>query len=578
MKSHSKLSKSLLSLVLALVIGSTSLLYAQVVVPIQEAGMVETTDFGSVPKEVLWTKDNQVMVLIPAGTYKIGRNPNPLLEIPVNETPEVSVTVGSFYIDKTEVSNAQYNKQLVNTGIGKPRSVTNQKLLIDDHPVIGISWGDAAGYAASVSKDLPTEAEWEIAARGRESYLYPWGNVDKPGAARVNFSLFEGTAPVGKTSGDVSPFGVNDMAGNASEWVRDFYIRNYYSEVNGKTNPQITENQESRSVRGGNFYGTNATGHLTYRNTVNPLFSREEIGFRTVFRLQKVQPTPTPTPAPPTPTPTPDPEDEIKAMENLLQPYFESPDKVLPSELVRLGAGGQSSPVVFFNQSPYKVTLGFVDPIKQLVFRYPTVIEAYGIQRINVPTAEPLDIFSAAQGSPNTGIVRLGRVNSVSQPFIVIPSYVYANTIRTDGKTSEPEKKYQLSQFYGKTYQPDWHVIEVFNSTSTPVDVRIDRIKPDGTVITSSNIVLDASEVGIFDNFPGTDLQISAKYLGATQEANSQKVVFKTNKSQDRRFFTLFEDKLGKTYTVQLSTLPEIGIRKQEVTIAKDFRTSYVLD
>ncbi|MGF1572561.1 MAG: formylglycine-generating enzyme family protein [Sumerlaeia bacterium] len=578
MYSHSKQISAFFALLLATLVSVTSIVQAQAFVAIKEAGTVQTTDFGPVPKEILWKKDNQVMVLIPAGTYTIGRKPNLALEINENETPEVTVTVGSFFIDKTEVTNLQYTNQLSATGVGKPRSITNENLLDDSKPVVGISWFDALGYAKNLQKDLPTEAEWEIAARGKEAFLYPWGNFDQQGAARVRRSLVDGTVPVGTMKSDVSPFGVADMAGNVSEWVKDNYVRDYYSRVAGKTNPEITKNEESKTIRGGNFYGSAALGHLTYRNTVNPLYSREEVGFRTVFRLQPPPPEPTPTPAPPTPTPTPDPDDLAERMIQILQPYFDDPDKILPSEMVRFGAGGRTSQTVFYNQSPLRLTMAFVDPENELVYRYPTYVEPHSVILQKIPTASKLEMFATAENGVNSRITRLGQLNSASSPFIVIPASTFANTISADGNATTPETTTQLLQYYGKTYQPDWHIIQVYNGTSAPVEVMLDRIRPDGSVITPSSIVVDSNEVGIFNNFPGADFQISAKYLGATQPMNSQKVIFKTNNQQDRRFFSLFEDKLGKTYKVQLSVLPEIGIRKQEFKIPGEIRDSYVLD
>lgn len=550
---------------------------AQILVPITESGQIETSDFGLQWKEIRWTKDNQVMVLIPAGTYQIGRAPNIALNVPVNQTPISTVTVGSYYIDKTEVSNFQYNAQVAVTSIGKPRSITNLDLLKDEHPVIGITWTDSRDYALSIKKDLPTEAEWEIAARGQSGYLYPWGNEPQDGAAAVG-SGSDISSPVGTNPLDVSGFGVFDMAGNVSEWVKDNYLRDYYSQVDGKSQPEISELQESKSIRGGNYFSKASDGVLTFRNSLPTLYSRSEIGFRTVFRLQKVQPTPTPTPIPPTPTPTPDPKVLTDEMQSLLTPYFENPELVLPSEFVRLAEGGPSSPVLFFNQSPFPVVLGFIDPFDKLVFRFPTTIEPYAVQQINLPTKSPFEIFASATGSEIPGIYQLGKVNSLSNPFVVMSSKTFAKTVRLDGSTTSPIPKTELAQFYGKTYQPDWNVVEVFNSTSSPVEVRLDRVQPDRKVLKTVTLIIDVNEVGIFDNYPGTDLQVSAKYLGAKDEANSAKLLFKTNKTQDRCFFTLFEDNLGKTYTVQLSVLPEIGIRKVETKILDDLRKTYVLD
>ena len=548
------------------------------VTPVEEAGKIDTPDFGPNYREIIWGPDNQRMILIPGGTYKIGRQPSPTVNVPLNQQPQATVTIGSFYIDATEVTNQQYNFLARQAGLGQPRSLTNESLREDLKPVVGISWFDATEYAKAVRKDLPTEAEWEIAARGKDSLLYPWGNTYSKTASHHDKSTVVGTVPVGTTLSDRSPFGVLDMAGNAAEWVKDYYIRDFYKFANGKQNPEYTALDEARSIRGGSFQSDPDEILSTYRTSVVPAYTREEVGFRTVFRLQKIQPTPTPPPPTPTPVPTPTSQERSDQMVRLLEQYFADGNSILPGEFVQFATATASAECFFFNQSPFSVNLGFVDTERQLVHRFPSTMEPYSFRVISIPTDRSLEIFSSAPGSTKKGIVRLGEVNALSSPMVVIPSYAYATQIRPDGGLKESEMSLFAEQVYGKNYQPDWHVVEVFNGTNHPVEIIIERVRPDRTVLETVKVVTDSKEVAVFDQFPGTDLVLSAKYLGASDPITSSKSAFRTNNTADRRFFSLFEDTLGKTYKVQLTVLPEIGIRKSEVTIPKDLRSKYVLE
>ena len=150
------------------------------------------------------------MMLVPKDEYRLGDNAQP-------------VTLGPFYIDKYEVTNGLYNKFCGQPGHTCPAPPAldadyNNKLL---RPVIGVSWTDADNYCKSAGKRLPTDAEWEAAARGTDQRKYPWGNWMVPGLANLGGGSSEGahTADVGSYPVDLSPSGVADMAGNAREWV-----------------------------------------------------------------------------------------------------------------------------------------------------------------------------------------------------------------------------------------------------------------------------------------------------------------------------------------------------------------------
>jgi sulfatase modifying factor 1 len=217
------------------------------------------------------------MMLVPGGAFKMGDNFNDGLP---RERPVHTVEVDGFYLGKLEVTNAQwrafrddpayddvklwpngrpmpkdqipYWTQANNHGGGTPGS--------DDYPVLGVNWDGAVAYCNWISAKtgkkyrLPTEAEWEKAARGTEQRRYPWGNTfDKANANVVNTAAFDTGMKVGSFPKGVSPYGVLDMAGNVMEWCSDWYSKDYYSS-SPKKNPKGPATGAYRVIRGGSFF------------------------------------------------------------------------------------------------------------------------------------------------------------------------------------------------------------------------------------------------------------------------------------------------------------------------------------
>jgi eukaryotic-like serine/threonine-protein kinase len=179
------------------------------------------------------------MILIPGGTFKMGRDDGS-----DDERPAHDVEVKDFYLDETEVTNQQYKKFVDAKGYRPPSSWTDGSYAPgkDQFPVTQVTWRDAYAYALWAHKRLPTEAQWEYAARGgNNDFLYPWGNDWKDGNANVGKAL----APVKSFENDRSTFGIYDMAGNVSEWV-DGVRTNYKNE-------QTIGCGTCRVYRGGNY-------------------------------------------------------------------------------------------------------------------------------------------------------------------------------------------------------------------------------------------------------------------------------------------------------------------------------------
>jgi len=203
--------------------------------------------------------DSVPMVSIPAGVFKMG---TPEGEGRSDEWPQREIYLDEFAIDQVEVTNERYMKFVQATGHRNPPNPYGTGTLqsakgVEELPVVQVTWYDSKTYCAWAKKRLPTEAEWEKAARGADGRTYPWGN-SPPTDKRANFDREweedKTLYPVGTMPGGDSPYGVKDMAGNAREWVSDWYDADYYKNASTR-NPQGPDKKGIvRSIRGGSWH------------------------------------------------------------------------------------------------------------------------------------------------------------------------------------------------------------------------------------------------------------------------------------------------------------------------------------
>jgi len=215
------------------------------------------------------------MVYVPAGKFLMGDGKGKKDERPVHE-----VYLSGYFIDRTEVTNRAYLAFCEATGRKPPAYAGDRRVNQAVQPVVGVSWYDAEAYCKWLGKRLPTEAEWEKAARGEELRRYPWGEEFAPGLANAILGDgFRFSAPVGSFPGGASPYGVLDMAGNVYEWCADWYGPKYYAK-SPKENPRGPRKGKFKVLRGGSWEHPRFELRTAHRWRLPPDQYRPYVGFR----------------------------------------------------------------------------------------------------------------------------------------------------------------------------------------------------------------------------------------------------------------------------------------------------------
>jgi formylglycine-generating enzyme required for sulfatase activity len=260
--------------------------------------------------------DGMTLVFVPAGDFTMGSDSSSF----ANERPVHTVSLDSYWIDRTEVTNAMFGTFVDQTGYQTSAETAGSSYVylpdsghteltqgadwqhplgpdssledLGQHPVVHVSWNDAQAYCEWVGRRLPTEAEWEKAARGPDGRTFPWGNdfdgtilnsADvNLGGALGNTSYDDGfrfTAPVGYYPSGASPYGALDMAGNVWEWVNDWVDEAYY-QSSPSANPGGPASGEYRIVRGGSWHEPQDGVRAAYRGWAGPADTDITLGFR----------------------------------------------------------------------------------------------------------------------------------------------------------------------------------------------------------------------------------------------------------------------------------------------------------
>jgi formylglycine-generating enzyme required for sulfatase activity len=354
---HTLVSMSLCLLVALILIG------AQAEVTVAESATPAPTPLatpGPTPQTQVRQADGAAMLYVPEGRFTMGSSDGDEWAWQ-EEKPQHEVYLDAFWIDRMEVTNGQYDECMQSAICTQPRYWKDNTSNQHGQPVVGVDWEQGRAYCEWAGARLPTEAEWEKAARGTDGRRYPWGNKD----ASCQYAVMDdggsgcgqGWCPwtVGSKPSGASPYGALDMAGNVWEWVADWYASDYYAQSPAR-NPQGPESGTRRVIRGGSWYSVPSLGVL--RTTERHYYSTigwDQIGFRCAAPASSTpEPIPTsadatppaistPEPRKPTATPMPPTQAPPRA-DTPVSPPTSTPERVTGVVLaealnVRLGPG-----------------------------------------------------------------------------------------------------------------------------------------------------------------------------------------------------------------------------------------------
>jgi len=221
------------------------------------------------------------LITIPAGAFLRGTKPTEARGFPADELPQKSVTLNEYEIYRDEVTVKQYQQFCTETNRKMPKSPDWG--LQDNKPMVNVTWQDAVDYAAWAGGKLPTEAQWEKAARGTDGKIFPWGNSFS--LTRCVSLTDDRTSPADEydLTDDESVYGVRHMAGNVMEWCYDWYDAAFY-DIGTDKNPAGPENGTAKVLRGGSFrYNLPSRFRCAARYSFEPNYAGQGVGFRCVI-------------------------------------------------------------------------------------------------------------------------------------------------------------------------------------------------------------------------------------------------------------------------------------------------------
>lgn len=241
---------------------------------LKSSGFVPLTPNPQEATELWRQRDGAIVVVIPAGEFQMGSNSPGSAD---EEAPLHTVYLDEYWIDKTEVTWRQFEKFSDATGTPLPAEPAWGRL--QHYALSATTWDDAQAYCQWVGGRLPTEAEWEKAARGADGRRYPWGNDWDPTRCNSISGGMHRPEPVGSFHRCVSPYGVLDMIGSHWQWVADYYAPDYYAAAPAR-NPQGPESGHARGKRGGYWMSHPQQLHVTRRGRSDPEWRNFSHGFR----------------------------------------------------------------------------------------------------------------------------------------------------------------------------------------------------------------------------------------------------------------------------------------------------------
>ena len=237
---------------------------------------------GPQPGTTLAWVDGSLLAYVPAGDFIMGMG--------VGNAPQKTVTLDAYWIGTTDVTNRMYAQCVATANCAPPAQELGTPVYTNpeygDYPVVGVTWDMAANYCQWVQGALPTEAQWEKAARGSNAAVYPWGN-DNSGCDLLNYQgCLRHTSGVNDYPAGRSPYGLLDMAGNVFQWVNDFYAEHSYDSMPAQ-NPTGPTSGDSRVIRGSSFESQPPQALSAIRHFGAQAYHSRDLGFRCVVNQPK---------------------------------------------------------------------------------------------------------------------------------------------------------------------------------------------------------------------------------------------------------------------------------------------------
>jgi formylglycine-generating enzyme required for sulfatase activity len=237
-------------------------------------------------------KDGMALLVVPPGNFQMGSTDSDTNAQP-DEKPQHTVQLDAFLIDQTDVTNKMYALCVSAGACTSPSSTSSAtrpsyygNSEFDNYPVINVNWNMADTYCKWAGRELPTEAQWEKAARGTDGYTYPWGN-NTPDITLLNYNGIDGdTTEVGSYPKGASPYGALDMAGNVWQWMNDWYSDTYY-QSSPSSNPLGPVSGQDRVLRGGSWGNFYASVRSADRLRSEPTYTNYSVGFRCAMSAAK---------------------------------------------------------------------------------------------------------------------------------------------------------------------------------------------------------------------------------------------------------------------------------------------------
>lgn len=531
--------------------------------------LINTLDQGKQPQRIMHQKDLGWMVLIPAGEFTMGTNTWKTQGGRDDEAPEHKVYLDSFYIDQYEVTNRQYTEFCRKTGNVLPQSLRDSKYNDADKPVVGVIFEQAQEYAKWAGKRLPTEAEWEKAARGTDGRVYPWGSEWNPKSCNNKDLKNNATAKVGSYPDDKSPYEVYDMAGNVSEWTADCYDAKYYANSPEK-NPLCVIDESKIVKRGGNYYYDTAECRTTHREGFTRTFMRNELGFRCVLDFFLINSSPVKEKMDEQrKDKVDDMEKKLVILESEFTDIFKK-DETLPDSLIPKEFKSEDTIpiqekcyIFLYNLTDKKVSISIANEEGKVVV-YKKEMEPNNGRWVFIKYSPNFYLYykflEGEQEVKKGGYFKAKKESQTNLIFDI--SLLYKKSASTKQNKAKPgSEQKSINVVYGK-YKPSYKDIKIVNKTGQIIKVSFQN---EDKFVTANEFLINPGEY-CENPFLNANYHIIARYVLSSEEKFKSESFFISPSKEQKTIFLTNQKPTKKNYEIKGEFINGITIDISEFT------------